>query len=418
MEYALKNKKTILTWLICLTYAGLFFPIRVSNIPLIGLTSFCALSVLPEPKKIISGVKESAFALIMVAMYLLLIIGLLYSDDIRTGLFILEKKICFLLVPLFIFPAMLTHYRNDDDRIFRKLGYVTMLSSVVLLVIGVFRRLILNDDLAFAYVPGNQFEGFTSIHYVYYSMYFGCGSLILIDSLFEEMIKRKHGLILIALLFAYSLGIMILIASKTGIVIYALTSAVFLYHKLENKRVFSFLLVSLLISGCVILYFNETTRNRFAGLSENLSVLLQDELVGELEATGVNMRLLFWKIQLVNAWKDGIILTGTGTGDVQYYIDALYNLPKYQLYGYIGWDSHNQWVYSLVQAGVAAVVLLGLLYYLYFRKAILAGDLRLLTFLMITLGFSLTESILELNKGIVFFTLMFALLNIRRQRLT
>lgn len=128
--------------------------------------------------------------------------------------------------------------------------------------------------------------------------------------------------------------------------------------------------------------------------------------------TGLNMRLLFWKLQIVHGVKDNIIWTGVGTGDAQDYIDAIYNLPIYQLYGYISWDSHNQWIYTMIQLGIVGVIVLAVLYIIFFKAALMRKDLCFLIFLTITFSFSLTESILELNKGIIYFSLFFALLSL------
>jgi O-antigen ligase len=120
--------------------------------------------------------------------------------------------------------------------------------------------------------------------------------------------------------------------------------------------------------------------------------------------------LLFWKLSVGHLWKDNSIITGVGTGDAQDYIDSIYNLPSYKLYGYIGWDSHNQWIFTLIQIGVAGVLVMALLYAKYLKEAFKKMDLNFMAFLLITFWFSFSESILESNKGIVFFSLFFTIL--------
>jgi O-antigen ligase len=243
-------------------------------------------------------------------------------------------------------------------------------------------------------------------------MYFGCGSLIFINSLFDSLLKRRYGFLILGSLFLYSLIIIVLIASKTGIIAFIGCSIILLWYKVSNKKMFSLVTVFILISAAIFLFYNDVTRERFTGLNENLGILSEDALVGELRATGLNVRLLFWKISLVNQWNDGLILIGVGTGDAQDYINSLYNLPQYQLYGYLNWDSHNQWVYSLLQLGIIGIATLGLLYAKSFKEAIVSRDLNLIIFLLITFAFSLSECILEVNKGIVFFSLFFTILTV------
>lgn len=404
----LKNTKSILIWLICLTYAGLFFPIRISNIPLIALLLFCALKT--NPTEILRTVKENIFSQIILALFFVQIIGLLYTNNFKTAFFLLEKKTHFLLIPLLVLP-LLQKAGMNKNLIFKYIGFITLFSSLVLLGIAVSRKFILNNLQAFDYISGSDFEGFTSIHYPYYAMYFAWGSLVLIDCLFDSLIRRKYGFFLIVLLFIYSLSILIIVASKTGIIVFAVASTIFLYFKLADKRIFAISIILLLLAGSVLLYLNESTRERFTGLNENLSILTKDILKEDVPFNGLSLRLLFWKLPVLHLWHDGLILTGVGPGDAQDYIDSIFNHPNYQLYGYIGWDSHNQWVYTLLQLGIIGLLPMALLYVMSFKRAFKRVDTKFISFLIITLVFSLTESILELNKGIVFFALIFTLLS-------
>jgi len=322
------------------------------------LFAFCLVNI--DLKQTLNALRKSAFLRMMIAMYLLQIVGLIYTQNLHNGFFLLEKKICILAVPVLVFPLLLK-YLDDSDSLFRKIGLITILSSVVLLIIAFYRIYFLNNAQAF-YYGADLSEGFTSIHYPYYAMYFACGSLMFFDCMFDQLMKKKYGLILLLLLFLYSLGIMILVASKTGIVAFGIASILFLYYKLPNKKISVAAIFIFLIAAGVFLYTNKTTLERFTGLGEDLSVLRKDTLTEGMPLTGVNMRLLFWKISIAHLTRDHLIFTGVGTGDAQDYIDYLYNLPNYKLYGYIGWDSHNQWVFTLIQIGVAGVLVMFFLY--------------------------------------------------------
>ena len=398
----LKNTKSILTWLVCFSYIGLFFPIGVSNMTLIALLVFCVIKT--KPGEILKTIRENQFSQIIIALYLLQIVGLLYTENVKTGIFILEKKVSLLLIPIFVLPL----FQKEDsleDTLIEKIGIITLLSSFCLLGIATFKAFFLNDSQAFF------FENFTSpfVHYVYYAMYFACGSLLLIDAVFDRLLERKYGVFIIILLFIYSLGFLILVASKTGILAFGLASIVFLYKKIQSKRVFTLSMAMLLLVASLILYFNETTRSRFTELTQNLSILTRDEL-GEEVITDLNMRLLFWKISVVHSLNDHLFLAGVGTGDAQDYLDSLYTNPKYQLYGYVGWDPHNQWIYTFIQLGLLGVLIMALLYTTSVIRAITQNDLKFLISLIITFGFSQSESILESNKGIVFFSLLLTIL--------
>jgi O-antigen ligase len=406
--------KSIFTWLVGATYVGMFFPIAISNIPLIILFVFCLVHI--RPSEIIACIKKYRFAQLFIAMYLLQMVGLLYTKNYPAGFFMLEKKICFLLIPVLVLPTFIK-LKIEPKSILRILGIITVASSLVLFCIAFYRKFILNDPQAFFFESFGDFEGFSPIHYVYYAMYFGCGSLMLIDSLYEQIKNHKFRWLAVSGLYAYSLGVMTLVASKTGIGVFILATLVFLFFKIPNKKIVAVSFFAVALLTFLLLSFNETTQSRFKGLTDHLSMVADGEKIKDTNFNGLNMRLLFWKIQLLHTWKDGNILTGVGTGDNQDYIDALYRLPQYKL-SYIGWDSHNQWVYTLVQVGIVGVLLMGALYFYYVIKAVRSVDVKLLPFLIITLGFSFTESILESNKGIVFFTFFFCFLSITHHSMT
>ncbi len=403
-SYIAKNTKSILIALVALAYTGMFFSIPVSNIALALLLLFCLTQT--RPKEFLQSIKEHPLPQLMIIAYALLIVGLLYTNNTKTGFFILEKKSSLLLIPILALP-LFQRLEVTQGATFRIIGYITFSTSIVLLSIGGFKAWILNDPQAF------YFENFTKplIHYVYYAMYFAIGMLCLLDGLFDSLVKKKRGILILLGLFVYGLSFLLLVASKTGILAFSIASAFVLYKRMESKKSFLLSVFALLVTASVVLYFNETTRNRFTELTQNLSILTRDQLGdwNEEVITGLNMRLLFWKISAVHIWQDNMILWGTGTGDTQDYLDALYTNPKYNRYGYVGWDTHNEWVFTFVQLGLMGVAVLALLYFSYWRKALRNGDLKFIVFLFITLAFSMSESILESNKGIVHFSLFFTL---------
>ncbi len=395
-----KSTKSTLTVLILLAYVGLFLPIPVSNITLAVLLLY---SVIHTSLGEFKTSWRQPWPLLAATAFMLLLIGLLYTENMDNGWFVMEKRLSLLLIPLLALP-LFTRLDSVSPSLFRFMGYIGMASSVYLLGYAAVHYLFLDDPSAF------YFERFTRplIHYVYYAMYFVVGSLCLLDSLYDELITRRFGIVILASLFIYSLGFLILIASKTGILSFAVVSIFLLYRRLKNKRLFAVSLVALFLSGALFLYVNDTTRSRFTELTENLSILTREQL-GDWQAekiTGLNMRLLFWKISVKHVVNDGDFLWGVGSGDTQDYLNTLYTDPLYNRHGYVGWDTHNEWVFTFVQVGLISVGVWASLMLIYFRKAWKASDHRFLIFLMVTFAFSMSESILESNKGIVFFALM------------
>ena len=401
MLTGLKNTKSLLTVMICLAYAGLFFSITINNILLGLLLVFCLLNL--RPIEILQSVRDNMFPKILIALFIVQIIGLTYSDNFNNGLFILEKKASFLLIPLLLFP--LFQKTNIDIKVIcRWIGIITIGSSVVLFVLAVIKRFFLDDPQAFFY------EEITSIHYVYYSIYFATGSLILIDSLFDSWIKTQKGIIGISILFIYSFAVLVIIASKTGIGAFCVVTVLFLYKRIPNKRIFGFALLAFIVIATLLFYFNTTTRARFTEMNQSISFLLKDDFRGvEVYVTDLTMRLIFWKISITQLFHDNLFWAGVGTGDAQDYLNYVYTLPQYDMGSYLNWDAHNEWIFTFIQLGIMGLIVMIFLFGKYLIKSFQSNDLKFLTFLIVTGCFSVTESILESNKGIVFFALLFTL---------
>lgn len=391
--------RDIFTGLILLAFSGLFFPLEVSNLTL-GVLLLYAIFQL-KPVDYFSTAKSNQLLLLILAPYIMLIVGLAYSANFPNGAFVLEKRLSLFLIPLVLVPAIVKK-KTHEELLLLGIGVVTLLSSIIMMVMAAYRSLILDDLQAF------YFENLPPIHYVYYSLIFACGTLFLLDFALRD-IQSKAGILLVAVLFVYSLGILILVASKTGIMAFAIASGWLFFHRLPNRKMFWVAAFLLIATGSLFLYLNDTSRNRFAGLTEHLSILTMDNLGDQsVNITDLNMRLLFWKISISHVIRDQIWMFGVGTGDTQDYLDALYVRPEYQLYGYVGWDSHNQWVFTFVQLGMVGVLLLGTLFFRAFQIAIQQKHISFFGFLFVTLSFSFSESILESNKGIVFVALLLA----------
>ncbi len=402
MNSLLSNQSRILTSLFALAYAGLFLSIPASNATIALLLLYCLVTT--PLREVVDSFRNNPLPKLISAFLLLMVIGLAYTTNMEAGYFAFEKKASLFLLPVLALPA----FRRTDVRknVLLVIGVISVVSSAFLLLAGAYKLLVLENQNAF------YFEVFTEplIPYVYYALYFAIGMLCLIDSVLDRWLERRWGLPALLGMFAYSLGFLILVASKTGILAFTVVSIYFLYRRV-NRKLFALSLGALFIVGSSVLYFNDTTRGRFTELTENLSILTRDNLGNwqEERITGLNMRLLFWRLSVTHLVGDGQVFWGTGTGDTQDYLNALWTDPRYQREGYVGWDTHNQWIFTLVQLGLLGVSVWALLYFLYLKMALIRGDVPFLVFLLVTFAFSCSESILESNKGIVYFALLFTL---------
>jgi O-antigen ligase len=322
----------------------------------------------------------------------------------NNGLFVLEKKVTLLIFPLFLFPAVrrLSDYQKSELVLW--LGLITIGSSIFFLSMATQNLIQCHDPLAF------HRDYFASIPYVFYSIYFATGSLLLLHSTYRLLPNSTSKVFLILLLIVYSLTLLVVISSKTGIIAYITGLAYLLYKNIYSKRIYVLCMTGVGLSLATLLVLYPTTLNRFTELTRNLKVAQQDTITKQEDFTGLNLRLFFWRNSINQLRTDNRLITGVGTGDGQAYLDKVYTKVHLDKYLFLGFDAHNQWVMTLLQLGLIGIGLLAAVFITAWISAGKAQNFNMHFFLWVILCFSFSESVLESNKGIVFFALFFCIL--------
>ncbi len=391
-------RKKYLSALVYIFFVSLFFDIRTGNIGLILLLIGSAFTI--KVRKFRSTILENKFTFLLALFFMLHLVGLINTSDISNGWFSIEKKLSFLLAPIVIIPAYRSFNKADFSILFRNLGWLSLFSSLILLVWASFKSLVLKDGHAFF------FEEFSPISYVYYSMYFVVTVSFSIYDLLRDESKKK---IVPFILIVYSLFFLVVVSSKMGIISFVVCSSFSLILTTPIKHYWA-LFIAMIFCLTLFISLHSTTRSRFIVLIENLAVIKANTVTDYQNFTGLNLRLLFWKFSVQEVIDRNAVFMGAGTGDAQHLINDAYKRHGLDEYGYIGFDPHNQWVFTFAQFGLVGVLTLLLLYVKTTQLALKKKDWLMGVFLITTFFYSLTESILESNKGIIFFAVISVLL--------
>ncbi len=314
-----------------------------------------------------------------------LIISLLYTENISTWSKAVEKK-----SGLIILPILLTGIHWDNN--LRKDVFRLFVASVFCLTIYSFVTTLIRPDIDLsdmAYFSWVLPES-SSLTSNYYSLFLTFAILILIFEfrMFHASIA-KPVLILVIIYLAVFLA---LLASRTAIAGTILILLFFATHKVlsQNKRergkgiIIILLTVSLSIGLVMsIPYLNNRFRQsvfHFANdprhllFKDNISVFLKNPIFG------------------------------VGIGDVQ---DELVkeHLTSGNMEAYTRkYNAHNDWFQILIAAGLVGFALFAYLYYEMIRMAWSKKERYMISFLIYFTLISMTESILERNKGVIFFS--------------
>jgi len=406
-----KKRFLFFTFLIAIT---LPFPVRFNSIAIVLL--FINWLFIPNKIESFRQLSTNKFALILICFYLYHILELLNANDVREAFFDLEKKIAFIVLPL-IFATTPSIDGHLTKRVLFYFSWSCVLAAIICLV-NSFYYYGLGDSSYFFY---HKLGSPLGIHAVYFSLYISASIFIqfqyLVDNWKTVSLSTKIITVVVILFF---IGFLLLLSSKTIILAFFLAFSFFLVRLIfkSNGKLLGWVTsIASILLLFVFFTLMPNVRERFEEILfdeyRQDNPLFLDDYQG-YHFTGGNIRLAIWKIclEVVNVRKAWII--GVGPGDVQNILTQTY--VQKHVYpgdgiseGFLHYNAHNQFLQYYVSLGIIGLIFFIAILRFVIVKIILRRDIMTGCILAVFLSFCITESVLERQKGIVFFTL-FALL--------
>ncbi len=392
------------------------FPILLSNVAIWLLIVNWLLEGAIKDK--LKGTVSRGAMLFFVLFYVWYWVGLLYTSNMKSGFFELEKKLTFLAFPL-LFSLTRTPVKLKEIRV---VAWSFILSTVFATFICLVNAVYLNyqegHDLTYVcnavfrdiHLPGHYyyfnywyftnklFASAVGIHPVYLAMYLVFSSCLAAWLWYTSTTRRTGGLFI--LLF-YNLVMIVLLASRTQLLIFfVLVLGFVLAYMYSRKRMmtgFAILTGSFALVLSII-WFNPILKERFID-SNKPGGHFSNNKFGE---GGLSLRLYKWK------YTTKVIasapLLGVGTGDAQDELQKEY-LKENFLIGYENnFNAHNQFLQSTLELGLVGLfIFLGYLF-VSIQHGIKSKMWIHVIFVGVFVVSCSTESMLEANKGIVFFS--------------
>lgn len=378
------------------------------------------------PEKL-ERLKSTPQLLLLLGIGLMLLAGITYSDNQAAAWFAVEKKAFFFIVPVAIVTSGI-----NSPRLFKILSQVLCLSCFVALAVcyvHAFRQVELFESgkigpgtvnylassdfwnvdtpkrwLFFSYV---SLSGAIGMHPTYLALYCAFCCLVLVKEHREAThILYKAGIILLILFFSVSI---IFLAARIIIVLLAVVCIVmqlsdFFIRRQKSKNVVLLpVLVIILVVGVIL---NPVTRYRQVDeiIANGLNVSPDTNYTN---STGIRASL--WWLS-VKAYLDTNLIIGAGSGDVQQSVKRM--SERYQVTNILkSYDPHSQYLHFLLSSGFIGLILFIGYIGIGFVKAWQNRDIIFLNFLILFSAVCATESALELQKGIVFFSIFFSSLS-------
>jgi O-antigen ligase len=354
--------------------------------------------------------------------FLVCCIGLLYSDDFKNGVSNLEKKSFFFLVPL-----VLATTKIDPSKLkfVLKSFVATCLAAVIVCTVLAFYK----STLPFESRPYNfdyyatdafrlqhpqsspswhlfsyqEFASGINMHPTYFSLYLLFAILstlyLIKDVKFFTWFSKS---VILSVMSILSLGLLFL-SSRVIIICYflmAILTLIYFFRRTKSNTAI-ILTISVFIISLSLMLLQPITSFRTFHEIQNASFKIES---GTNYTQSISIRFSLWWLALKSI-QDNNLLFGAGTGDVESVMKK--TGEKFQISNILNsYDPHNQFLHTLLSLGaVGFVLLIGCLFLPFLRDHSIAGNFLYTGFVLMVFVTCLTESVFEMQKGIVFFSI-------------
>jgi O-antigen ligase len=343
---------------------------------------------------------KSALIRIFISFYILHVIGACYSSNLDQALFELEKKIGFLLFPL-VLSAIPTIKKKYFINILA--GFVTscFVATLTCLSYATYHYLSTGSYDHFFYFPLAEI---VRMHPIYLAMYTCFAIFIVVHLYFKETFwQSQYKKLVFAGVIGYFFLILFLLSARSVIMAFGIISVVaIIVYSFQKKQLLIGLgtIAALFIIASSLVYFIPTNLERFKEAINYKSQYSIDKQWG-----GRSLRLLKWDCS-IDIIKQNMLF-GVGTGDAQDELQKCYEQKNYTpllFWENVKFNAHNQYLQTAIDLGLIGLILFLACIIVPLLNAIRHQNYLFISFVTLFALCCITESMLELNKGIIFFT--------------
>jgi len=352
-----------------------------------------------------TGVKNifSKPVLIPASIYLLGLAAIAYSPDKAEGINVATKQLAILIIPvLFALTGIdLQKYKLNLLCIFGFAITITVLYLYADAVYNIFYfKLPFNSLFTLAFM-NHSFSIPIDIHATYLSAYTAFSLLLFLFLILSKKDLEKKWVYIIAVIIL-SAG-MLQLSSRAVFIAFLIVINLFFPFFFQGKKKLVIFFSASFISVITLFMIASMDSFKTRYISELKTDLTNDVKIIE----NTEPRLARWNVIMELVKRSPVI--GYGTGSEKELLKQKYF--ENGLYGsYLNeFNTHNQYLGILVKTGIVGLALFIYVLYFGFRNALRSKDLVFLSFMLIIATVSISENVLDLNKGIFFYSFFFSL---------
>ncbi|AXY77476.1 hypothetical protein D3H65_27370 [Paraflavitalea soli] len=339
--------------------------------------------------------------------YLMQFTGLLYTNNTEEGWRHIGLKIAILATPVALCSS---NYLNaySYKKIMHPYIYLLIVCMLYCLFVATVNYYRNNAGVsAFLY---HQLVSPVLFHAIHFSILTFAGLTYVL-----ETFRKKNYFInyvvhsLITLLF---LTFIVLLSSKL-IIVFSIVYLLFYilrvaFKKTNRKLIYTSILLGLAAIGIVFFTHNPISQRFDEIVSGDIKGILKQEKFKPGDYfNGLQFRILEWRFTGEILTENDAWLTGVGPGDAQALLDKKYaetNMyvgdPAKGATGFLGYNTHNQFLESILQTGIFGLLAFGLIAYGMIWMAIKRKNYQVSGIITLILLYSFNESFLETQYGI------------------
>jgi O-antigen ligase len=388
---------------------SIYLPMIFTNILSILLVLFMIINY----KNIdFSALANNGLIIAMSTLYFLIFLGFFYNIESEGVLNDLEKKSSFLILPIAV--CVIKINKQDVQKILTLFFFSGFFFTSIAFCISIYNLLNTGD---FNSITNHEFSESINLHATYLSMYllFSMVYPLLYLNTINSLIDK---LIVVLLSIFIIIYILLLSARVVWVLLFIIliTQGIRIFRQHKIQLVLS--VFGMIFFSGIIIYSVPPLKERFKEVINynnqyNVSSVWKNN-VNEVWG-GRGIRLLIWQ-SCADLIKETPISGFGSSREVQKQLNNIYLQKKIGPLLFLMnnrgkvFNPHNQYLEEILKFGVflGAFYLIFLVFsFIYFFKK---EDKNGIYFILIIFGVSFTETILELNKGIVFFSFFFAIL--------
>ncbi|WP_299012655.1 O-antigen ligase family protein [uncultured Polaribacter sp.] len=346
------------------------------------------------------GFHFSRLGYFFVALYILFVFSLIWTNNIENTRLGLERFLSYLILPITF--ALLHKSKINKNLVLKIFSNTLVLYAIYCISFGVLKVLRFGDKKFLFYhdLSGNL----SQLNAIYLSVF---TSLAICFLLFKEVKSKKDYIkATFLMLFLLLLSSKIIIATVFTIIGFRFFFTI--TKKINFKKWLLYLPFFLIIIA--LSSYKLSNRIKVEFQETNLSEVLETKDFGHVYLwTGFGLRAFQVKVFFEIVKEKEVFWLGLGLNNSQDVLKEKYK--EYNLYpGFYYYNFHNQYLQVFAELGFIGLILLLSAFYIILRKAINTKDYFLLSFIILILVVCITESFLWRQRGMVCFIALALLL--------